>query len=38
MSSAVIIQLLGSLTAAWAIGFAAGFTLTRTKEAINHLG
>lgn len=38
MSSTVIAELLGMLTAAWAIGFAAGFVLTRTREAINHVG
>ena len=38
MTATVIAELLGSLTAAWAIGFAAGFILTRTKEAINHVG
>lgn len=38
MSATVIGELLGMLTAAWALGFSVGFTLTRTKEAINHLG
>lgn len=38
MSAVVIVELLGSLTAAWAIGFSAGFILTRTREALNHVG
>ena len=38
MSATVIGELLGMLTAAWALGFAVGFTLTRTKEGISHIG
>lgn len=37
MSSVVIAELLGYLTAAWAVGFAAGFVITRTREAINRV-
>ncbi len=38
MSATVIAELLGALMSAWAVGFAAGFVLTRTKEALNHVG
>lgn len=37
MSSADIASLLGYLLSAWALGFAAGTTLTKTKEAMNHV-
>lgn len=36
MSSADLALLLGKLLAAWALGFSAGFTITRFKEALNH--
>lgn len=36
MNNADLISLLGSLLSAWALGFAAGYTITKTKDAINH--
>ncbi len=35
MSAIDITQFLGFLVSAWALGFAAGFTLTKFKDALN---
>lgn len=37
MSATVIAELLAALGSAWAVGFAAGFVITRTREAINRV-
>lgn len=35
MSAADIAEVLGKLTACWCIGFAAGYLLTRFKDAVS---
>lgn len=35
MSAIDIAQFLGFLVSAWTLGFAAGFTLTKFKDAVN---
>lgn len=35
MNITQIAEILGMLTAAWASGFAAGFVITKTKDALN---
>lgn len=37
MTSSDIATFAGQLVALWAIGFMAGTTLTKTKDAINHV-
>jgi len=36
MSAVDLALLAGQLLSCWCLGFGAGFTLTRFKEAINH--
>jgi len=35
MNTTQIVEILGMLTAAWTVGFSAGYVLTRFKDAIN---
>lgn len=37
MNSTDLALLLGSLLSAWCVGFSAGFTITRFREALNHV-
>lgn len=37
MSSTDIALLIGQLLSSWCVGFAAGFTITRFREALNHV-
>lgn len=38
MNSADLASLLGYLVAAWCVGFAGGYTITKYRDAVNQVG
>lgn len=38
MSASEIATLLGLLVAAWSLGFAGGYTITKYRDALNQIG